>query len=134
MDLNNIGLLKLLSKKMEWLNQRQAVISENVANSDTPHYKPKDLVPFSFQTALGLQKELTPTQTNPGHMSGTVRKDGPGRVAKERRPYETKPDGNAVVLEEQMVKMSDTQIDYNTITNLYKKNVAMLKTAIGHGS
>jgi flagellar basal-body rod protein FlgB len=39
-----------------------------------------------------------------------------------------------VVLEEQMMKLSQTQADYNMVVNLYTKNVDMLKTAIGRGT
>jgi flagellar basal-body rod protein FlgB len=38
-----------------------------------------------------------------------------------------------VVLEEQMMKVGQTSMDYQTITNLYKKQVNMIKTAIRSG-
>jgi len=44
------------------------------------------------------------------------------------------PTGNAVVVEDQMLKMSQSSQDYTTITNLYKKNVSLLKLAIHSGS
>ena len=36
MDLSKIPLLGMVTKHMDWLNQRQKVISQNIANSDTP--------------------------------------------------------------------------------------------------
>ena len=51
MDLSSIGILKLISKKMDWLGQRQEVLAQNVANADTPKFKPDDLTPFTFRTA-----------------------------------------------------------------------------------
>ncbi|CAK0755333.1 Flagellar basal body rod protein FlgB [Azospirillaceae bacterium] len=133
MDISNLGLFRLLNKKMEWLTQRQNVVSQNIANSDTPHYKPSDLATFSFKTALDQQRDITPAVTNAAHLVGANRDNGPGRVRHQKHAYETKPDGNAVVLEEQMIKMSETQMDYNTITNLYRKQISMLKSAIGRG-
>ncbi|MBP2303029.1 flagellar basal body rod protein FlgB [Azospirillum picis] len=134
MDLGNLGLFKLMSRKMDWLTQRQEVLSQNIANADTPDFKGRDLKPFSFRDALGDNRRLTPASTNPAHLAGTR---GPGGTAKEERvrdPYETAPDGNNVVLEDQMMRMSQNSMDYQTITNLYKKQVAMIKSAIRSGS
>ncbi len=133
MDLGNIGLFKLMSRKMDWLTQRQEVISQNIANADSPEYKGKDLKPFTFRDALSDNRRLGPTATNASHLSGTV---GSGGTAKEQRirdPYETSPNGNNVVLEDQMMRMSENSMDYQTITNLYKKQVTMIKSAIRSG-
>ncbi len=134
MDLGNIGLFKLMSRKMDWLTQRQEVISQNIANADTPDYKGKDLKPFSFREALSDNRRLTPTTTSAAHLPGTA---GTGGTAKEQRirdPFETAPNGNNVVLEDQMMRMSENSMDYQTITNLYKKQVAMIKSSIRTGS
>jgi len=134
MDLNSLGVFKLMSKKMNWLTQRQQVLSQNIANVDTPKFKPEDLTPFTFRNALSDNRRLDPTLTNPSHMALPRANDGPGKVGKERKPYETKPDGNAVVVEEQMLKMSQSAQDFNMVTSLYKKNVGLLKTALSRGS
>jgi flagellar basal-body rod protein FlgB len=47
--------------------------------------------------------------------------------------FETKPAGNAVVLEEEMMKVSANQMDYAAATSLYSKSLHLLKTAIGKG-
>ena len=60
MDLNTLGVFKLLNKKMDWLNQRQEVVAENIANVDTPKYKPSDLKTFTFKSALGEGHRLAP--------------------------------------------------------------------------
>ena len=134
MDLSSIGILKLISKKMDWLGQRQEVLAQNVANADTPKFKPDDLTPFTFRTALQEGHHLTPAMTNPAHLQLPHANEGPGSVRKERKPYETKPDGNAVDLEEQMLKLSQTAQDYNMVTSLYRKNVSLLKTVLARGS
>lgn len=133
MDLSNLGLFKLMSRKMDWLTQRQEVISQNVANADTPEYKGRDLKPFNFRDALADSRRLTPTATSPTHLQGTVPAGGSNKEQRVRNPYETAPDGNNVVVEEQMIKLSQTSMDYQTITNLYRKQVGLLKTAIGRG-
>lgn len=133
MDLNHVGVLQMLGRKMEWLSQRQAVLSENVANADTPQYKPRDLTTFDFKAALGQSRLLEPTRTAPSHMQLPRANAGPGKPERERHPYETKMDGNAVVVEEQMLKISQTATDYNAATNLYRKSVGLLRSAIGRG-
>jgi flagellar basal-body rod protein FlgB len=134
MDMNNLGLFRLLNKKMDWLGQRQEVLAENVANADTPKYRPNDLANFDFKTALAEPHHLRAATTHPAHQAAPQAGEGPGKLAKTKRPYETKPDGNAVIVEEQMLKVSQTVADYNTVTNLYRKNVALLKMALGRSA
>ncbi len=133
MDLGNLGLFKLMARKMDWLTQRQEVVSQNIANADTPDYKGKDLKPFTFRDALGDSRRLTPTATNASHLAGTRGEGGMAQEQRIRNPYETAPDGNNVVLEDQMMRMSQNSMDYQTITNLYRKQVAMIKSAIRSG-
>jgi flagellar basal-body rod protein FlgB len=53
---------------------------------------------------------------------------------KTKKQYESAPVGNAVVLEEQMVKLADAQSNYQLMTNLYRKHVDLFKMALGRGS
>ncbi|MBI1208392.1 MAG: flagellar basal body rod protein FlgB [Azospirillum sp.] len=131
MDLNNLGLFRLLTKKMEYLGQRQQVLAENVANTDTPGYKPRDLQEFSFKTVLAGNRRLAPVQTSASHLTGTAGSPNDQRPERDRRPFETKPDGNAVIVEEQMLKMNRNAGEYSMITNLYRKQIGLLKTALG---
>ena len=43
------------------------------------------------------------------------------------------PNGNSVSLEQEMIRVSDTQAEYQAASNLYAKAMNMMKTAIGHG-
>ncbi len=133
MDLTNLGLFRLVAKKMDYLAQRQGVIAENIANVDTPDYRPNDLVPFDFRTALAERQSLPTATTHAAHLGGRVRDPGPGARRQEQRPYETKPDGNSVVLEEQMLKMAADQADHKLVTNLYRKNLSMIMMALSGG-
>ena len=45
--------------------------------------------------------------------------------------YETRPAGNAVNLEDEMLKVSANQMDYAAATSLYSRSLGLLKTAIG---
>lgn len=133
MDLNKIGLFRLMSDKMAWHNQRQEVLSQNVANADTPGYAAREIAAFDFKKQLRASSQLMPVADRPGHLSGTLSKGGTFQEQRERQPYETAPDGNGVVLEEQMMKVGQNSMEYQTVTNLYRKQVGLLKTALGSG-
>jgi flagellar basal-body rod protein FlgB len=134
MDLFNIALFHRISERMNWLGAREKVIATNIANSDTPSYQPKDVLPLDFGDHLKKLTAVEPGRTDPKHMSGTVPPADPVDSKKQRKTYETAPAGNSVVIEEQMMKLSQTQADYNQMVNLYRKHVDMLKTAIGRGA
>ena len=62
MTISNIPLFSMLRTRMQWHQERQRLLSENVANSDTPNYRPRDLAPLQFDRAtpalasIGLQR------------------------------------------------------------------------------
>lgn len=137
MTTQNLSLFKALGAKMDFLNQRQRVIAQNVANSDTPGYRPKDLVPVDFGSVLkdvtDRNSGVSPVRlaaTDPGHMGRGADVDE-ARSKEQREPYEVAPAGNAVIMEEQLINAGQTVGDYNLMTNLYQKHVGMLRTAIG---
>jgi flagellar basal-body rod protein FlgB len=130
MDLSKNPLLHLLGQKMAWLSQRQEVLSANVANSSTPGFRPSDLAPMDFKGMVRALGRLEAVKTQGSHIGVSLRAEGEFAVVREREG-EAAPDGNAVDLEEQMVKMAETQMDYQLITNLYRKHVGMIKAALG---
>jgi flagellar basal-body rod protein FlgB len=134
MDLFKIPLFQRLTERMNWLGAREKVIAQNIANSDTPSYQPKDVVPLDFGDHLKKLAPVEPKRTNARHVVGTIPPGDPVDSKKQRKTYESAPAGNSVVLEEQLMKLSQTQADYSQITNLYRKHVDMLKTAIGRGA
>lgn len=131
MDLRNIGLFRLMTDKMAWHNQRQEVLSQNIANADTPGYQGRDVVGFDFKKQLRASSQLMPVSAKAGHLSGTLPEKGGFVDERNRGAYETAPDGNAVVLEEQMSKVGQNAMEYQAVTNLYRKQVGMLRTAMG---
>jgi flagellar basal-body rod protein FlgB len=75
MTTQNIGLFKALGAKMDYLNQRQSIISQNVANADTPGFRPMDLKEVDFGTVLkGVTKSqgvgIQMVSTNAMHVGG----------------------------------------------------------------
>jgi flagellar basal-body rod protein FlgB len=135
MDLNNMPLLAALTKKMNWLTARQKLVTENVGNADTPGFKASDLRPLDFRKELAevthsSSPKLAPTTTDPHHLVGT---ESAARLEPvvEKTTTDRDINGNTVSLEDEMMKVSETQSDYQLMTNLYKKQVGLIKTAIG---
>jgi flagellar basal-body rod protein FlgB len=136
MTTQDIGLFKALGAKMDYLGQRQRVIAQNVANADTPNYRPNDLKPADFSSML---KSVSPSQsvkinaTNPMHMGAGGSEGVNAKEAAQKTVYEVAPAGNSVIMEEQMLNSGRTVMDYNLMTSLYQKNVGMIKIALGVG-
>lgn len=134
MNLPDIPLLNVLRERMTWLNARQSVLSQNVANADTPGYTARDLKPLDFQNILSnaTQSESSAGQlavTNPRHIAISERVDS-GFEDTPSNEAEAGPSGNSVSIEEEMMKVADTQAQYQAATNLYAKAVSMMRTAI----
>lgn len=133
MDFTDIPLFERLTERMNWLGQRTRVLAQNIANADTPSYQPKDLKPIDFEEEMRKLQPVEPARTDKKHLTGTVAPAGDFDAKKSKKTYEAAPVGNSVVIEEQMMKVSDTQMNYNMVINLYRKHIDMFKTAIGRG-
>ena len=125
MDIQQIPLFSLLSNRMSWLSARQSVLAENVSNADTPNYIARDLRPLDFANILREQTALKPAATSAGHIAPRS-----GFRPEEAQGEGGNPSG-VVSIEQEMIKLSDTQIHYQTATNLYQKAVNMFRTALG---
>ena len=132
MDLHDLPLLSMLRERMSWLNQRQDTLSQNVANADTPRYVARDLKPLDFdQMVNGEQAGTKMMTTNVRHIA--ISSSHSGKFEDQETPdQESNPNGNAVSLEVEMIKVADTQAQYAAAANLYSKAITMMKTAIGH--
>lgn len=134
MDFKNITFFNAVKSRINWLGQRQEVLAQNIANADTPKYRSRDLKPFQFKEIVRSQARLVNMNvSNPKHLGGARKRIRDFSVEVDRKPYETSPDGNSVILEEQMSKISETGINYNLAMNLYKKQLTMIKMSIGNG-
>jgi flagellar basal-body rod protein FlgB len=134
MDLQSLKLFKMAMTRMDWAAQRQKLLAQNVSNADTPDYKPKDLKKLDFRSML--RDEVAPVKvarTNPNHLKGTIPEQDSFRSRTLMKSFEESPDGNEVILEEQMQKVGDTRSQYNTAVTLMQSNLKMLKLALGKG-
>lgn len=127
MTISDMPILASLRTRMQWHQERQRVLAENVANADTPNFRPRDLAPL--KPAPNASGSLALTRTSSSHLSlggGAAQFD----AARDSR-VEVRPAGNAVDLEGEMMKVATNQMDYQAATTLYSRSLGLLKTAIG---
>jgi flagellar basal-body rod protein FlgB len=129
MPITDIPILSMLRERMEWHQERQRVLAENVANADTPNYHARDLAPPDFSHQLQVAS-LALDRTSPLHIPA---QGGGGSAfsADSSGRYEVRPRGNSVTHEDEMMKVASNQMDYEAVTSLYTRSLALIKVAIG---
>ncbi|MDI9408038.1 MAG: flagellar basal body rod protein FlgB [Candidatus Pacebacteria bacterium] len=133
MSLNDIPLFYTMNQRLNYLGERQRVLAQNIANANTPNYQARDMRNGDFAKALGRETHSSPVQvavTNVNHLQ-PLHHPSTYAIDKQKNPYETKPDGNGVILEEQMMKLAQNQGEYSTTSTLYGKYLRMMKMALG---
>ena len=135
MDLGEIPIFAMLRGRLGYLSERQRVIAENVANADTAGYQPRELKPFDYQAQLkaasGAGGGATLAVTQAGHMQapGAARGVAAGVKTMKTKDTETTLDGNSVVLEEEMMKMTDARMNYDAAISFYQKSLGLIRMA-----
>lgn len=136
--LESIALMNGMTQKMDYLQTRQRVLAQNITNADSPGYKTMDVQAPDFRKTM--RRFMSTNQTNAGEKLALATTQ-PGQVShlqmlnradsgdSVRKTYEVSPGKNAVSLEEQMMQASQTAVDYQLVTNLYNKNIDLLRTA-----
>jgi flagellar basal-body rod protein FlgB len=131
MPISEIPIFAMLRTRMQWHQERQQLLAENVAHANTPKFRPRDLAPPDPQRMQGAAA-LAVARTSPAHLASS----GTGGVQfqlERRSDFEVRPTGNAVDLEDQMLKVAANQMDYQAATALYTRGLALIKTALGKG-
>lgn len=134
MNLNGIPFFNLMRERMSYLDRRTQVISENVANADTPGYVARDLRPFDEMMARQGRGPVAPqvgvVRTNAMHVAPPNARPAAGPYpAPESAGDETTLDGNRVSLEQEMVRMGEARMNYDAAVGFYQKSLQMLRTA-----
>lgn len=123
-----------MQTNMQYLGERQDVVSQNIANANTPGYQAKDLKPLKFDDLMKSTSAASSVQlasTNQKHLGGL--NGGANNFASDKNitPFEVSPTGNKVVIEEEVMKVAKNSMEYQKTTNIYRKMLQMFKTAVG---
>ncbi len=133
-------LLDSMSAAMKSMTQHQRVIAENIANGETAGYKARTVVPDDFSALLagygenaGTPRVARPRISLSASMValGAHAPEGATQIVLDSNTSETKPDGNNVTLEDQLLTLGQVQTDFSAVTNLYSKQMGLLRLALG---
>ncbi len=114
------------SRRLEYIDQRQRVLAQNIANANTPDYHARDLSPFE---KLLQGSAVAPARTDAAHLGGVF--EGASLVTEPASARA--PDGNTVSVESELTKVADDETSANMVSNLWKTTMGMYLTALGHG-
>jgi flagellar basal-body rod protein FlgB len=128
MPISDIPILSMLRERMEWHQERQRVLAENVANADTSDYQAKDLAPPDFSRELSAASVSLAT-TEPGHIAASS--GGSQFSIDSSARYEVRPRGNSVTHEDEMMKAASNQMDFDAVSDLYTRSLSLIKLAVG---
>ncbi len=132
MGISDLPIFAALRGKMQWHQARQKLLAENVANAETPGYRGRDLEQFDFQKMVaGAQmNSISTVTTQAGHIA-TGNSGNSTFGTRDMNSFEITPEGNGVVLEDEMMKVAANQMDYQAATSLYTRSLKLIRTALG---
>jgi flagellar basal-body rod protein FlgB len=142
MAIGDLPIFSMMKQRLHWLTERQQVLAQNVANANTPGYEARDLKELDFGAMVEASgPKLAPVATSSMHIGTPVAGSGAGAASVmgharggdvvKAGDFETSPTGNSVTLEDEMVKVAQTQMDYEAVTTLYTKSMGLLRIAVG---
>lgn len=129
MDLGKLGIFRIAEQRMGWLDRRQEVLAQNIANASTPGYAARDLTPFAKVMARAAPAQLA--RTSPQHIVPTS--SGALQARPERIASERTHDGNAVQIEDQVARVAETETKHELTVGLYRKYMGLFRIALGRG-
>ncbi len=127
MGISDIPIFSMLRTRMQWHQDRQRVLADNVANTNTPGFRPRDLVEPKFDGLMSLAPAGL-MRTNSSHLAGA---EGQSVFASTSSGFQVRLGGNAVSLEDEMLKVASNQMDFQAATSLYNKSLGLIKIAVG---
>jgi len=117
MSMMNTPSLDLLEKFLDLASFRQALISSNLANIDTPGYKTKD-IDFSAELTRAMSSPSLPEEPFVYEVNGLM----------------TRPDGNNVNIDRESLLLSQTQLQFSAAVQLMRAEFSNITQAISGGT
>jgi len=126
----------LVKEALDYRSIRQDMIASNIANVDTPNYKPRDI---SFEQSLIAQKEtllkdksskLKMAKTDAGHLEPQEETSSLKPTTFFRDGHMARNDGNSVDIDVETTEMSKNSIMFNALISAMKKDAMIYKSVI----
>lgn len=126
----------LIHSYLDIVSFRHKILSQNIANLNTPGYKADEVaIPKTLNGLVDRQKlirkSISLVTTSNKHNKGSNQSTNKFVTQKLPDPYEIKPNGNNVSLAQQVTKISQNQIAYDTALKAYSSINSLLSTVLG---
>lgn len=123
-----VYLFDLAARHAEWASVRQAVVTGNIANANTPGYEAVDIEPFS--AILNATGGTAMARTAPGHIGDSVTPDDGARLD----GYSITPTGAGVALDQELVKADEINRSYALDMSVMRAFQRMLLASVRSGT
>jgi flagellar basal-body rod protein FlgB len=133
MTMTQLPIFSALAEKMRWHQTRQSLLAENVANAETPGFRGRDLKAFDNSDRM-RSLAMAPVAAQPAsasHIAISSLMPGDGFISRSLNNFEITPEGNGITLEDEMMKVTANQMDYQAVTSLYTRSMKIIKVALG---
>lgn len=126
------GFFSVFSQRINWLAAKQDVLARNIANADTPDYQAKRVESFASALSRGKKAGLGLKVAHEKHLATAPA--GRGVRIERDDAYEASPNGNTVVLEQQMMQIGQASLEHQAATQVYRKTMSLFRVALGRRS
>jgi flagellar basal-body rod protein FlgB len=111
--------------------QKHRVILSNVANIDTPGFKPSEL---SFANELDSAKNVRITRTNPAHLEGSLTRTNPAHLGEKTGAdslrYNIRESEEDVKLDTEMTSLAENHLMYNATVEVLSRKFKSLQATL----
>ncbi len=130
----------LAKEALNYHAAREKMIASNIANADTPFYRPRDI---RFGEYLAQKKadimdenknQLEMAKTSGNHLEPSKPTNSSKPITFFRDGHMARNDGNSVDLDVETTEMSKNSIMFNALINAIKKDSAIFKSVIDASS
>lgn len=136
MGLNISRAHELMKSALDYRAARQDMIAGNIANADTPFYRPKDirfedvLAQKSASVFADKSQKLQMARTDGAHLEGIDSQNESKPTTFFRDGHMARNDGNSVDLDVETTEMAKNSTMFNALTAALKKDSALFKSVI----
>lgn len=127
---NDLGIFQAASQMARHAFMRQGVISTNIANSNTPGYKARDLKGFQHSIENTTASNAMAV-SRPGHVQFASSKSA--GLQHEDKSAVPSPNGNSVSIEREILKSVEAERQHSRAIAIYQSGLSLLRTSIGRG-
>lgn len=125
----NLEIMSMAQAMARHAAMRQNIVSQNIANADTPGYRARDVSPFSQIYGSGAETGMAATRA--GHLTAGPEGGASPRIS--RLDTDLSPNGNSVSLEAEMVKAVEVRRQHDRALAIYKSSMNVLRASLGRG-